>query len=86
MTYRHGGAVFADTSVQDDVEVVMARVDSPSDDANDGEGVQLQSEDRQLWKQFKLTKNFPPLRKKTYVKAASMLSVMGGRSEKKKSE
>lgn len=37
----HGGAVFADASVQNDVEVVVAGVEGPADDAQDGEDVEL---------------------------------------------
>lgn len=47
-TYSHSGAIFANTSVEDDVKVVIAGVEGPSDDANDGENVQLDSNDGQL--------------------------------------
>lgn len=50
LTYSHSGAVFANTSVQNDMEVVVAGVEGPSDDAEDGEDVQLQSKDGQLRK------------------------------------
>lgn len=43
----HSGAIFANTSVQDDVEIVVAGVESSSDDAHDGEVEQLQSKDGQ---------------------------------------
>lgn len=49
LTYSHCGAVFADASVQDDVEVVVAGVERPADDAQDGEDVELQSDDGQLY-------------------------------------
>lgn len=55
LTYSHGRAVFANTSIQNDMEVVVAGVEGPSDDANDGEDVQLQSEDGQLRKHVKVT-------------------------------
>lgn len=48
LTYSHSGAIFADTSIEDDVEVVVAGVEGTSDDANDGENVQLDSNDGQL--------------------------------------
>lgn len=35
----HSGAVFANASVQNDIEVVVAGVESPADDAHDGECV-----------------------------------------------
>lgn len=47
-TYSHGGAVFADASVQNDVEVVVAGVEGSADDAQDGEDVELYSNDGQL--------------------------------------
>ena len=50
LTYSHSGAVFANTSVQNDMEVVVAGVEGPSNDAEDGEDVQLQSKDGQLRK------------------------------------
>lgn len=49
LTYSHSGAVFANTSVEDDIEVVVAGVEGPSDDADDGEDVHLHSNDGQLW-------------------------------------
>lgn len=54
LTYGHSRAVFANTSVQNDVEVVVAGVEGPSDDANDGEDEQLQSNNGQLRKQVKV--------------------------------
>lgn len=49
-TYCHGGAIFADTSIQNDMKVVLAWVEGAPDDAHDGEGVELQSNEGQLWK------------------------------------
>lgn len=43
LPYSDGRAVFANASIQNDVEVVVAGVEGPSDDAGDGEDVQLQS-------------------------------------------
>lgn len=43
----HSGAVFANTSIQDDMEIVVAGVESSSDDAHDGEVVHWHSQDRQ---------------------------------------
>lgn len=54
LTYGHSGAVFANTSVQNDVEVVVAGVEGPSDDATYGEDEQLQSNNGQLRKQVKV--------------------------------
>lgn len=38
-TYCHSWAVFANTSIQDDIEIVVAGVESSSDDAHDREVV-----------------------------------------------
>lgn len=54
LTYSHSWAVFADTSIQNDVEVVVAGVEGAADDANDGEDVQLQSDNGQLRKHVKV--------------------------------
>lgn len=45
---RHGGAVFANTSIQNDMKVVLAGVEGAPDDAHDGEEVHLQSNYGQL--------------------------------------
>lgn len=50
LTYSHSWAVFANASIQNDIEVVVAGVEGPADDANDREDVQLQSNDGQLQK------------------------------------
>lgn len=54
LTYSHSWAVLANTSIQNNMEVVVAGVESSADDANDGEGVQLQSDDGQLQKHMKV--------------------------------
>lgn len=46
--YSHGGAVFAHAAIENDVEVVVAGVEGPDDDAHDREDVQLQSNEGQL--------------------------------------
>jgi len=47
-THRHRGTVLAHAAVEDDVEVVVAGVRRPADDAHDGEDVELHPEHRQL--------------------------------------
>lgn len=44
LSYSHSWAIFANASVQNDIEVVVAGVEGPSDNANDGEDVQLHSD------------------------------------------
>ncbi len=53
-TYSHSRAVFPNTSIQNDMEVVVAGVEGSSDDAHDGEGVQLESNDGQLREHVKV--------------------------------
>lgn len=53
-TYRHRGAVFANTSIQNDMKVVLAGIEGAPDDAHDGEGVHLHSNDGQLWKHVRV--------------------------------
>lgn len=48
LTYSYCGAIFANASVHDDMEVVVAGVEGSTDDTKDGEGVHWQSDDRQL--------------------------------------
>lgn len=91
-THSHGGAVFANTSIQNDVEVVVAGVEGPPDDAHDGEAVQLQSNDGQLRKHTEVKLRwrhkgilFIDRRQVLIGKAAGMPSVMGGQSKKNKS-
>lgn len=55
--YSHGGAVFADAAVQNDVEVVVAGVEAPASDADDREDVHLHSDDGQLREQAKVKVN-----------------------------
>lgn len=50
----HSRAIFANTSIQNDIEVIVAGVEGSSDDAHDGEGVHLQSNDGQLRKHMKV--------------------------------
>lgn len=44
----HSGAIFANPSIQNDIEIVVTGVQGSPDDAHDGEGIQLQSDDGQL--------------------------------------
>ena len=87
LTYSHSGAVLANTPVQNDVEVVVAGVEGPPDDAHDGEDVHLQSDDRQLRKHMEAKLMPRPksllaeIRKGAFMEAAGMLSVMGGQSK-----
>lgn len=86
LTYGHRGAVLANATVQNDMEVVVAGVEGPSDDAHDGEHVQLQSNNGQLRKQVKVKlgwryKAFSQ-KKGAYMKATGMPSIMGGQSQK----
>lgn len=53
-TYGHSGAVLANSSVQNHIEVVVAGVQGATDDAHDGEGVQLKSKYGQLRKHRRL--------------------------------
>lgn len=68
-SYSHSGAIFANASIQDDVEVVVAGVEGAPDDADDGEDVQLQSNDGQLRKHVRVKsmlrqpKQYPFLKK-----------------------
>lgn len=85
LTYSHSGAVFANTSVQNHMEVVVAGVEGPAADANDGEDVHLHSDEGQLRKHMKvkLVKRHKLSKKKCApMKAAGMPSVMGGQSNK----
>lgn len=43
LSYSDSRAIFANASVQNDIKVVVAGVEGPSDDANDGEDIQLHS-------------------------------------------
>ena len=54
LTYSHGGAVFAHTPIQNDIEVVVAGVEGPADDASDGEDVHLHADNWQLQKHVKV--------------------------------
>lgn len=46
LSYSNSWAIFSNASIQNDIEVVVAGVEGPSNDANDGEDVQLQSDNR----------------------------------------
>ncbi len=48
LTHSHSRAIFANTSIQNDMKVVVAGVEGSTDDAKDGEDVQLHSDDGQL--------------------------------------
>lgn len=42
-SYSNSWSIFANSSIQDDIEVVVAGVEGSSDDADDGEDAQLHS-------------------------------------------
>ncbi len=47
-TYCHGWAVFAHTAVQDDVEVVIGWIQKPTDNTDNGKGLQIHIKNRDL--------------------------------------
>lgn len=87
-TYSHSGAVFANASVQNDVKIVVAGVEGPAADADDGEDEHLYSDDGQLRKKgegeikAKGTSHSPRSeRAGAHVEAAGVRSGVGGRSK-----